>query len=53
MKLKSEALKYFRTFKASAKNYSNMKIKSMRSDNGREYTFEEFDDLLSECGVQH
>ncbi|EOY16728.1 Uncharacterized protein TCM_035607 [Theobroma cacao] len=43
MKQKSEALKNFRKLKALVENYSSTKIKSLRSDNGREYTLEEFE----------
>ncbi|EOY32423.1 Uncharacterized protein TCM_040335 [Theobroma cacao] len=53
IKHKSNALNIFRKFKASVKNFSGMSIKTLRSDNGREYVVTEFEKYLEVFGVHH
>ncbi|KAG8496917.1 hypothetical protein CXB51_008099 [Gossypium anomalum] len=48
---KSEALVKFKEFKNEVQNQLGKTIKTLRSDQGREYLSLEFDDLLKECGI--
>src|SRR5262249_8895501 len=50
---KNEALDYFKTFKAEVENQAERKIKILRSDNGGEYTSNEFENFLSDAGIIH
>ncbi|KAJ0579636.1 putative RNA-directed DNA polymerase [Helianthus annuus] len=51
MKAKSEALNKFKEFKKEAERMTNTKIKVLRSDNGGEYTSQEFNEFLKECKI--
>uniref|UniRef100_W8AQ86 Retrovirus-related Pol polyprotein from transposon TNT 1-94 n=1 Tax=Ceratitis capitata TaxID=7213 RepID=W8AQ86_CERCA len=53
IKRKSEALNMFKLFTASAEKQTGRKIKSVRSDNGREFVNSEFEKYLSERGIRH
>lgn len=52
LKQKSEALKYFKIFKAEAENQAGKHNKVLRSDNGRECNSTEFKDFLQEHGIR-
>lgn len=53
IKNKNEALKCFKEFKAKVENQLGKKIKILRSDNGREFCNNQFDDYLKENGIIH
>ena len=52
MKNKDEVFINFKEFKALIKNHSEKKIKTFRSDNGGEFTSNEFKDLCKESGIK-
>ena len=52
MKNKSEVFKKFKEFKALIENQSKKKIKTLRSDNGGEYTSKEFEAFCKEVGIK-
>ena len=47
-----EVLSKFKEFKAQVKNLSGKRIKILRSDNGGEYTYTEFNDFCKEAGIK-
>ena len=49
MKNKNEVFNKFKEFKALIENHTEKKIKNFRSNNGREFTSNEFKDL---CKIQ-
>ncbi|KAK8578797.1 hypothetical protein V6N12_069141 [Hibiscus sabdariffa] len=51
MRHKSEALEKFKEFKNEVQNQHGKSIKALRSDRGREYLSQDFDELLKECGI--
>lgn len=51
MKTKCEALSKFKEYKSIVENFHNIKIKSLRTDNGREYRNEEFANYLIKKGI--
>jgi transposase InsO family protein len=53
LKLKYEALHYFKTYKARAENQLERKIKRLRSDRGGEYFSDDFSDFCVEHGITH
>jgi transposase InsO family protein len=53
LKIKDEALEYFKTYKAEVENQLEKKIKHVRSDRGGEYFSNEFDLFCSENGIIH
>jgi transposase InsO family protein len=53
LKSKDEALHYFMTYKAEAKNQLERKIKRLRSDCGGEYFLSGFSDFCVEHGIIH
>ena len=53
MAQKSQTLELFCTFKALVENFLNKTNKSVRSDNGGEYTSNLFHDYLRLHGIQH
>jgi len=53
MKSKNEVLKKFRSYKARMENEHRTKIKSIQSDNGREYVNLEFEEFLKTNGIEH
>ena len=52
MKDKDEVFSKFKEFKALIKNHTGNKIKTFRSDNGEEFTSNEFKDLCKESGIK-
>ena len=42
----------FKEFKALIKNHTEKKIKTIRSDNGGEFTLNEFKELCKEAGIK-
>jgi transposase InsO family protein len=52
LKAKDEVFNKFQEFKALAENLSRRKIKVSRSDNGGEYTSNEFKDFCGEAGLR-
>ena len=53
MKHKSEVLDRFKEWEAAVTNQIDCKIKTLRTDNGGEYTSTEFEDFLKEKGIRH
>lgn len=53
LKHKSEVARVFWSFKARVENESGYKIQILRSDNGKEYTSEEFNRFCDEAGIEH
>ena len=53
MKHKSEVLEKFKEWEAAVTNQADCKIKTLRTDNGGEYTSTEFEDFLKEKGIRH
>lgn len=53
LKNKSEAIRSFSEFKAQVENFASLSIKVLRTDNGAEYTSNEFEKLLSTAGIHH
>jgi transposase InsO family protein len=51
LKLKDEALHYFKTYKAEVENQLERKIKWLRSDHGGEYFLVDFSDFCVEHGI--
>ena len=52
MKNKSEVFGKFKEFKALIENHSEKRIKTLRSDNGGEYTSKEFEAFCKEEGIK-
>jgi len=50
---KSETFSKFREYKALVENYHDKKIKALRSDNGGEYTSNQFSKFLRDSGISH
>lgn len=53
LKHKSEAIEAFKNFRVYAENKLERKIKTIRTDNGREYVSKEFKDFLQSSGIAH
>ena len=53
MKHKSEVLEKFKEWEAAVTNQTECKIKTLRADNGGEYTSTDFEDFLKEKGIRH
>ncbi len=52
LKAKGEVFDKFTAYKALVDNQTNMKIKTLRSNNGGEFVSKMFDDFLHEYGIQ-
>ena len=52
MKNKDEVFSKFKEFKPLIENHTKKKIKTFRSDNGGEFTSNEFKDLCKESGIR-
>ena len=52
MKNKDEVFCKFKEFKALIENHSEKKIKTFRSDNGKEFTSNEFKELCKDSGIK-
>jgi len=53
LKRKSEVLNYFKDFKVIIKKQSGYKIRTVRSDQGREYTSNGFEAFCTQQGIRH
>ena len=53
LKNKSEVFKKIQEWKSMVEKSSGEKIKTLRSDNGDEYTSKEFEDYLKKNGIRH
>ena len=53
LKNKSDVFKKFHEWKAMVEKSSGMKLKTFRTDNGGEYTSNEFEEYLRQDGTQH
>jgi transposase InsO family protein len=52
MKTKDEVFSRFQEFKAQTENLTGKKIKVLRTDNGGEYTSNDFSDFCKEAGIK-
>ena len=52
IKNKDEVFNKFKEFKSLIENHTEKKIKTFRSDNGREFTSNEFKELCKESGIK-
>jgi hypothetical protein len=52
MKTKDEVFSQFQEFRAQVENQTGKKIKVLRSDNGGEYTSNDFKDFCKEAGIK-
>ena len=52
MKNKDEVFSEFKEFKALIENHIEKKIKTFRSDNGEEFTSNEFKELCKDSGIK-
>ena len=52
MKNKDEAFRKFKEFKALIENYTERKINTFRSNNGEEFTSNEFKELCKDSGIK-
>ena len=52
MKNKDEVFIKFKEFKALIDNHTKNKIKTFRSDNGEEFTYNEFKELCKDSGIK-
>ena len=52
MKTKNEVLDRFNQYRRMVENLHNTKVKTLRSDNGGEYTSKEFDEYLAKHGIK-
>ena len=52
LKRKDEVFSKFKEFKSLIENHTEKKIKTFRSDNGEEFTSNEFKELCRELGIK-
>ncbi|KAJ4728947.1 Retrovirus-related Pol polyprotein from transposon TNT 1-94 [Melia azedarach] len=53
MNIKSQAFSCFKKFKSLAETQSGVKVKKLRTNNGKEYISNEFDKFCEDAGIQH
>jgi transposase InsO family protein len=53
MKKKSEVIEKFKEYKCLVEKKTERKIKTVRSDNGTEYTSHYLEDFLKQEGIRH
>ncbi|GKV52681.1 hypothetical protein SLEP1_g59252 [Rubroshorea leprosula] len=53
MSSKAQVFSVFKKFKVLVENQSGYKIKTLRSDNGKEYTSKKFDSFCEDAGIAH
>jgi transposase InsO family protein len=53
LKSKDQAYDRFKTFKSEVENQTGKRIKTLRTDNGGEYTSRKFQELCDEAGIRH
>jgi transposase InsO family protein len=53
LKTKDQAYDRFKTFKSEVENQTGKRIKTLRTDNGGEYTSRKFQELCDEAGIRH
>lgn len=53
LKRKDQVFEYFCKWKALVERSTGLKVKTLRTDNGGEYTSQKFRTLLSESGIRH
>lgn len=53
LKQKSEVFSVFKKFKALVEAQSGCKLKTLRTDNGKEYTSGDFNQFCEDLGIQH
>jgi hypothetical protein len=51
LKMKGKVFDKFKAYKVFVENETNMKIKTLKSNNKREFVSKKFDDFLCECGI--
>ena len=52
LKAKNEVFEKFKELKALIENFSDKRIKTLRSDNGGEYTSKEFEAFCKDAGIK-
>ena len=53
LKTKDQVFKKFKEWQAEVENFSGYKLKTLRTDNGGEFTSIKFQSFLISCGVRH
>ena len=53
MNTKSEVFEKFKVFESLIENHSERRIKTLRSDNGEEYTLKKFEALCKEARIKN
>ena len=53
LKTKSKAFQTFKDFHALIEKQAQLKIGTLRTDNGKEYTSNSFEDYLRQHGIAH
>ena len=53
LKTKDQVFERFKEWQAEVENFTGMKIKALRTDNGGEYTSKAFQAHLKACGIRH
>ncbi len=53
LKTKDQVFEKFKNWQVQVKNYSGCKLKTLRTDNGGEFTSTKFQSYLKSCGVRH
>ena len=53
LKTKDEVFQYFKEWQVEVENFTGHKVKTLRTDNGGEYTSNSFQAYLKTCGIRH